>query len=55
MSEDSDHDRLVKIETKLDIFLYDHEKRLRKIERWMWAVAGAAGAGGGVLADLFTR
>lgn len=29
MAEDTDHDRLVKIETKLDIFLNDHEARIR--------------------------
>ncbi len=31
----------------------DHEKRLRRVERWMWAVSGAAAVLGGAVGSLF--
>ncbi len=31
----------------------DHEKRLRKVERWMWAVSGGAAVIGGAVGSLF--
>lgn len=45
MSDDHG-ERLVRIETKLDIALKtheDHEDRLRSIERKVWSVSGAMG------------
>lgn len=52
-------DRLVRVETKLDLLitrldpmLTDHEQRLRKLERATWVWAGAAAAGGGSLGAL---
>ncbi len=48
----TDHDLLVRMETKLDIMLgsvADHEKRLRSLEARGWALAAAAtvlGSGG---------
>lgn len=48
-------ERLVRIETKLDAQLTrsdDHEVRLRRLERALWLVAGAATAGGGVLGTI---
>jgi hypothetical protein len=48
-------DRLVSIETKLDISISrvdDHETRLRRLERAVWIAAGAAAAGGGVIGSL---
>lgn len=33
----------------------DHELRLRKLERALWIVAGAAAAGGGGVASLLSR
>lgn len=49
MPDDSDRDRLVRVETKLDILLErreDHETRLRVVEGWRMRVIGwAAGAG----------
>lgn len=55
MAEDTDHDRLVKIETKLDIFLNDHETRIRKLERWVWVIAAGLGSSGGVVTNLLMR
>ena len=48
-------DRLVSIETKLDISISrvdDHETRIRRLERAVWIAAGAAAAGGGVIGSL---
>lgn len=48
-------DRLVSIETKLDISISrvdDHETRLRRLERAVWVAAGAAAAGGGVVGSI---
>ena len=48
-------DRLVSIETKLDIAISrvdDHESRVRRLERVVWIAAGAASAAGGVLGAL---
>jgi hypothetical protein len=55
-----DHgERLVRVETKLDIFLNDHETRIRKVERWQWLLSGAfgfiSGGGGALLVALFGR
>lgn len=50
MTPESVAARLARIETKLDQLLRtrdDHEIRLRRIERWGWLVAGAAGAASG--------
>lgn len=55
MSDDSDHDRLVKIETKLDIFLNDHETRIRKLERWVYIIAALVGSSGGVVTNLLMK
>ncbi|MFC5996965.1 hypothetical protein ACFQE5_22395 [Pseudonocardia hispaniensis] len=51
---DDDHDRLVRVETKLDTLLQrldpmlqDHESRIRKLEQKVWVACGAAIAGGG--------
>lgn len=47
---------LARIEVKLDAALHqltDHERRMRKLERTVWAwVGGAATAGGGIGAFL---
>ena len=49
----TDHDLLVRMETKLDVMLAsvaDHEKRLRSVEARMYALAASAtvlGSGGG--------
>jgi hypothetical protein len=51
-------DRLVRIETKLDAQLTrsdDHEGRLRRLERALWLVTGAAAAGGGAIGALAQR
>lgn len=51
----NDHDLLVEISTKITTILTnqtDHEARIRSLERWMWAVAGVAGVGGGAVADV---
>lgn len=48
-------ERLVRVETKLDILIErkdDHETRIRRVERLAWLVAGAAGLAGGYLAKL---
>ena len=52
-------ERLVKIETKLDMFLAsqeahhaDHESRLRRLERWKLLSMGAAAAVGGAAGKL---
>lgn len=48
-------DRLVSIETKLDVSISrvdDHETRIRRLERAVWVAAGAAAAGGGVIGSL---
>lgn len=52
-------DRLVRVETKLDLMitrldpsLLDHEMRIRKLERAIWAWSGVAAAGGGVLGSI---
>ncbi|MEU9888678.1 hypothetical protein [Sphaerisporangium sp. NPDC051011] len=48
-------DRLVRIETKLDMAINrgdDHETRLRKLERLVWIAAGAAATGGGVVGAI---
>lgn len=48
-------DRLVSIETKLDISISrvdDHEARIRRLERAVWIAAGAAAAGGGVVGSI---
>ena len=38
-----DHgERLARIETKLDIFLHDHETRIRGLEKGQWFVGGGA-------------
>lgn len=49
MTESEIRDRLVRIETKLDRILgddsgglEDHEQRLRRLERWMFLLTGAA-------------
>ncbi|NIJ10633.1 hypothetical protein FHU38_000977 [Saccharomonospora amisosensis] len=55
MGDDTVGERLATIETKLDLLIVkrdDHEIRLRKLERWAWVVAGAAGAIGGSIARL---
>lgn len=48
-------DRLVSIETKIDVSIGrvdDHEARIRRLERAVWVAAGAAAAGGGVIGSL---
>lgn len=48
-------ERLVRIETKLDAFNTsngDHETRIRRLEKSMWLIAGAAAAGGGIVGQL---
>ena len=48
-------ERLVAIETKLDVLIGkkdDHETRIRKLEKWVWIVGGAAGAIGGSISRL---
>ena len=53
MSERSDHDLLISMDTKLDIALgslADHEKRIRSIERRIWTLSTAAGLAGSTLA-----
>ena len=61
-------DRLARIETKIDAKFevhdkrlaeletlvpdLDHETRIRKLERMIWAAAGAAAAGGGFIGNL---
>ncbi|GAB3812061.1 hypothetical protein [Kribbella italica] len=48
-------ERLVRIETKLDLSNtnhQDHETRIRRLERSMWLIAGAAAAGGGIAGQL---
>lgn len=48
-------ERLVRIETKLDIAITnyaDHELRIRKLERAMWIAVGLAALGGGAAAQL---
>jgi len=57
---ESDRDRLVRIETKLDAYLpvqQDHELRIRALEKARWIIAGVAAAGGGaaggVISSLF--
>lgn len=53
-----DIERLVRIETKLDIVLAqhtDHEVRLRALERAKWIAAGIAAAGGGAVGTVVTR
>lgn len=55
MGETPVGERLATIETKLDLLIVkrdDHETRLRKVERWVWIVGGAAGAAGGYLSKL---
>lgn len=66
MNDDGSLERLVRIETKLDIANdsnlarvklederhSDHEVRIRRIERSMWILAGAAAAGGSVIGSL---
>lgn len=55
MNDEAMGERLVRIETKLDVVLGrvdDHEPRLRKLERWMWLVSGAAGVAGGYVGQL---
>lgn len=50
-------ERLVRIETKLDIIItnyQDHETRIRKLERALWVAIGAAGLAGGVVGQLIT-
>lgn len=32
----------------------DHESRLRKLERFVWLIAGAAALGGGVIGNLIS-
>ena len=34
-----------RIESKLDQAIGDHEKRLRRLEQWVWTAAGAGGVG----------
>lgn len=53
MSDDTEiRERLARIETKLDRIidgpagLDDHEKRLRRIEKWMFILTGAAATAG---------
>lgn len=53
-----DNERLVRIEVKLDQALTnhtDHETRIRKLERAVWAASGFAAAGGGIVGTLLTR
>lgn len=48
--EFAQYERLVRIETKLDIYNtsnIDHETRLRRLERNMWIALAIAGLGGG--------
>jgi hypothetical protein len=48
-------ERLVRIETKLDMFntsSADHESRIRRLERSMWIAVGASAVGGGLLGQL---
>lgn len=50
-------ERLVRIETKLDLAntnSADHEIRIRRLERSMWLIAGAAAAGGGLVGQLLS-
>lgn len=51
-------DRLVRIETKLDLSISrvdDHETRLRRLERVMWIAAGAAATGGGIVGAIIRQ
>lgn len=51
----SEFERLVRIETKLDVAITrdaDHETRIRRLERSMWIAVGAAAAGGGIVGQL---
>jgi hypothetical protein len=36
---------LIRIERKLDDLTHDHERRLRAVERALWAATGIGGAG----------
>lgn len=47
---------LQRMELRLDTVTGDHETRLRKVERWVYAVPPTLVlAGGAVLAELFSR
>lgn len=51
-------ERLVRIETKLDLATgnhADHELRIRRLERAVWVASGAAATVGGTLGTLLGR
>lgn len=51
-------ERLTRIEVKLDAAISradDHENRLRRLERTVWAVAGAAAIAGGAVSGGLLR
>jgi len=51
-------ERLVRIETKLDLANNnhaDHEARIRKLERTVWVASGAAATVGGTLGTLLAQ
>jgi len=51
-------ERLARIETKLDNAISrsdDHETRIRRLERALWLVTGAAAVGGGALGSIISK
>ncbi len=44
---------IARIEVKLERLVYDHEKRLRTLERWMWGAAGTGAVGAATGAAAF--
>lgn len=59
MAAPDELERLIRIETKLDMTqldhegrIRDHENRIRRMERFQWLLAGASAAGGGIVGSI---
>lgn len=58
MTEEALAVKLARIETKLDLALtqqFDHEGRIRKLEKAVWVATGVASACGGAVGALFSQ
>lgn len=58
MEKDSDHDLLIKVNTKLDILLSDHQEtkaRLTKLEGWQGKLIGISAFAGALMISAVNK